>query len=263
MRFFPKSIALIAVALSGIVAIAQPAGAVGSVSIDGGSSFAESQVITVRYKGYPLYERVFVQQCWDDPSVLTFDYSVSCAVTNMLAPSLVDRDEGTYKFKLFVGDEPSGIFPASCGPKVNPENEAHATCWIRMVMTERSRNDLSASVPLTFENAKPAPATIASPRATIPDETTVASSAAPATTAVPAASASATTVRSAPAVSIGITSPPAKKRGSILPYALAIGAIALGVGSFVGSRCGRSGPAARVGNAADPKDRELEMFSED
>ena len=262
MRFFPKSVALIAVALSGLVGFTQPAAAVGSVSIDEGSSFTESQVVTVRYKGYPLYERVFVQQCWDDPSVLTFDYSVSCAVSNMLAPSLVDRDEGTYKFKLFVGDEPSGIFPAACGPKVNPENEAHATCWIRMVMTERSRNDLSAWVPLKFENAKPAPATIPPSIAAIPDETTAASSGAT-TTAVPAASTSATTVKGAPKVSISIASPAPKKRGSFVPYILAIGAVALGIAAFLGSRRGRSAPVARVGKSIDPKDHEREMLPED
>ena len=262
MRASPKSVVLIAVALSALVSLAQPAGAVGSIDIDEGSSFAESQVITVRYKGYPLYERVFVQQCWDNPSAYEFDYSASCAVSNMLAPPLVDRDEGTYKFKLFVGDEPSGIFPASCGPKVNPENEAHSTCWIRMVMTARERNDLSAWVPLTFENAKPAPATIAPPRPTIAEETTVAANAA--ATVVPPTNASATTAKSSPAVSIGITSVLAKKKaGSILPYVLAIGAIALGLGSVVWrSRQHRSAAESRVRNSVDPKERELEMLSE-
>ncbi len=263
MRSCPKFVVSLAVALSVLVTLAEPSGALGSVSIDEGSSFPESGVITVRYKGYTLYERVFVQQCWDDPSVHEFDYSLSCAVSNMLAPPLVDRDEGAYKFKLFVGDEPSGIFPASCGPKVNPENEAHATCWIRMVMTARDRNDLSAWVPITFENAKPAPATIAPPRPTIADETTVASSAI--TTVVPATNASATTVKGATAVSISIKSvPAAKKSRNVLPYLLGVGAIALGLGSFVWrSRRGRSAPVSHVGKAVDPKDRELEMLSED
>jgi hypothetical protein len=261
MRSFPKLVVSLAVALSALVSFAQPATAVGSISIDEGSSFAESQAITVRYKGYTLYERVFVQQCWDDPSVATFDFSVSCAVSNMLAPPLVDRDEGTYKFKLFVGDEPSGAFPVSCGAKVNPENEVHATCWIRMVMTARERNDLSAWAPLTFANAKPSPATTAPPRSTIAEEPTVASTS---TVAATTAAVSGSTVKSTPAVSIGITPvPPAKKSRSILPYVLGIGAVALGAGSFLGSRRGRRGPVPRVGAAVDPKDRELEMLSED
>jgi hypothetical protein len=262
MRSCSKLVVSMVVALFALVSLAQPAGAVGSISIDEGSSFAESQVIAVRYKGYTLYERVFVQQCWDDPSVPTFDYSASCAVSNMLAPPLVDRDEGTYKFKLFVGDEPSGIFPASCGPKVNPENEAHANCWIRMVMTARERNDLAAWVPLTFENAKPAPATIAPPRSTLVDEATVASNVSTAVATIN--SAAATTAKSAPTVSIGISSVPPKKSRNILSYVLGISAVALGAGSLArSSRRARRASAPRVSTAIRNKNRDSGLVPED
>jgi hypothetical protein len=263
MRSCSKIFVSLALALSALVSLAQPAGAVGSISIDEGTSFPESQVITVRYKGYTLYERVFVQQCWDDPSVATFDYSLSCAVSNMLAPPLVDRDEGTYKFKLFVGDEPSGNFPVSCGQKVNPDNEVRPTCWIRMVMTARERNDLSAWVPLTFENAKPSPATVAPPRPTIAEEPTVASSVS--TDLVATTVVSATTAKSAPAASVAVTSvPPAKKSRSVLPYVLASVATALGAGLFAWkSRRRHSSSVPHVGKAILQKDRELEILSED
>jgi hypothetical protein len=215
MRSVLKSLASAAVAVVTLLTFAQPASAVGSISIDEGSSFAQSQVITVRYKGYPLYERIFVQQCWDDPASPTFDFGVSCAVSNMLAPGLIDRDEGTYEFKLFVGDEPSGAQPVSCGPNVNPENLPHTTCWIRAVMTARERNELSAWVPVTFENAKPSAATTAPPRTTVAGE--------------PSADTAATTVAAASATSgptVGVSPQAVKKSRSVVPYIVGGGALA-------------------------------------
>jgi hypothetical protein len=232
MRSVPKFLTSTAAAVVTLVTFAHPAGAVGSISIDEGASFAESRTITVRYKGYPLYERIFVQQCWDDPAGPTFDFGVSCAVSNMLAPGLVDRDEGTYPFKLFVGDEPSGAQPASCGPNVNPENEAHATCWIRAVMTARERNELSAWAPVTFEGAKSSPATTALPRTTIAGDPAAETTSAATTTAV------ATTAPSTPASgpTVSVKAQPTKKSRSVLPLVAGGGAIAAVVGVFAARR---------------------------
>jgi hypothetical protein len=249
MRSVPKYVASTAVAVAALVTFAQPAGAVGSISVDEGSSFAESQVITVRYKGYPLYERIFVQQCWDDPSGPNFDFSISCSVSNMLTPSLVDREEGTYKFKLFVGDEPSGLYPASCGPNVNPDNEPHATCWIRSVMTARERNDLSVWVPISFEGAKPAPATTAPPRTTIAEEPATVATDAPTdapTVASTTAAYSPATASSTPTgdPSVSVSPQETKKRGTVLPYIIGAGSLSAVGFAFAAKRRRRRSPAA-------------------
>jgi hypothetical protein len=216
MRSVLKYLASAAVAVVTLLTFAQPASAVGSISIDEGSSFAQSQVITVRYKGYPLYERIFVQQCWDDPASPTFDFGVSCAVSNMLAPGLIDRDEGTYEFKLFVGDEPSGAQPVSCGPNVNAENLPHTTCWIRSVMTARERNELSATAP---------------PRTTVAGE--------------PSAETTATTVAAATATSgptVGVSPQAVKKSRTVVPYIVGGGALAGAAIVFASKRRGRIEP---------------------
>jgi hypothetical protein len=163
MRSLHRILAGLGFTVAGLFVATPTASATGTISIDGVSNYTESQTITVRYKGFTLYERVYFQQCWNDPSEPDFDYSTSCAADNMVFPGLIDRDEGTIKFQLFVGDEPSGGFNVACGPKTEPTYTEHETCWIRAAMSDRARNDLAASVPLTFRGAVPvsaAPTTV-------------------------------------------------------------------------------------------------------
>lgn len=180
---------------------ASPAHATGSISIDEGTSFSESGAITVRYKGYQLYERFFVQQCWQGPGP-EFDFSVSCHPETMVFPGLIDRDEGTVTFQLFVGDDPFGAFPVSCGPKTDPSYVQFDTCYIRAVTYSRERNDLAVFVPITFEGAKPATTTTTVP-VTLAPTGSIAAEPAPATTStVPAAPApGATTSAAGPTMS--------------------------------------------------------------
>lgn len=148
---------------------------VGTVWLDEGSNFTQSQTVTVHYKGFGLYERFFVQQCWTGPGA-GFDFSVSCHPETMIFPGLTDREEGTVKFQLFVGDDPYGAFPISCGPKTNPEYLQVDTCYIRAVTYDLTANDRAAFFPITFTGARPATTSTTAPVTLAPDgsETTVA-----------------------------------------------------------------------------------------
>lgn len=152
---------------------------VGTVWLDEGSNFTQSQTVTVHYKGFGLYERFFVQQCWQGPGP-GFDYSVSCHPETMIFPGLIDREEGTVKFQLFVGDDPYGAFPVSCGPRTNPDYLQVDTCYIRAVTYDQAANDRAAFFPVTFNGARPTATTTTVPVTLAPDgsATTVASAAA-------------------------------------------------------------------------------------
>ncbi len=166
----------------------------GTVTVDEGSNFTGSRSITVRYKGFGLYERIFIQQCWNGPGD-AFDFSTSCQPETMIFPGLTDADEGKVTFQLFVGDDPFGAFPVSCGPKTDPSYVQYDTCYIRVVTYNQDANDRAAFFPITFAGAKAAAptTTIAGPSAS----TTVAAS------AVTTVAASPTTVGGAsPTVSV-------------------------------------------------------------
>jgi hypothetical protein len=182
------------IALTGLPA----SSAVGALSIDEGTSFKASQEITVRYKGFGIGERFFVQQCWDGPSP-EFDYALSCDPETMVFPGLIDRDEGTLKFQLFVGDNPSGAFPVSCGPKTDPLFVQHDTCYIRAVTYARERNDLAVFVPITFDGAKSVAAAAAP---SVPSTVSASSVAVAATATTPAAKDSTTTSAGASATQL-------------------------------------------------------------
>jgi len=195
--------AAVLVAIGSIAIAGRPASAVvGSLTIDEGSSFKASQEITVRYKGFGIGERFFVQQCWDGPSP-EFDYAVSCDPETMVFPGLIDRDEGTLKFQLFVGDNPSGAFPVSCGPKTDPSFVQHDMCYIRAVTYARERNDRAVFVPITFAGAQPAAVTtVPSVASTAPASPVAAAATATTLAATASSGASATTTAAKPTITL-------------------------------------------------------------
>ncbi len=133
-----------------MVAVARPASAAETpaISIEGGvSSLKATTPLTVRYTGYPLYERLFIQQCWAGDGA-DFDFSVDCDVQNQVITPLIDKTSGSVTLDFFVGDEPTGSYDASCGPKQNASNREFDTCYVRVVPYSMDNNAADLFIPI-------------------------------------------------------------------------------------------------------------------